>query len=157
VLDRIRFNNHTTVGAKIAEDICGRLRFSNEKISHIVSLVLEHHRFMHVREMRRSKLVRFLRDPHFDDHLALHRIDCLACHGMLDNYHFCKNELASLEPERLRPTPLINGHDLITLGYKPGPFFKQVLMAVEDAQIEARIKSRDDALFLAKQLFDETV
>lgn len=157
VLDRIRFNNHTTVGAKIAEDICRRLRFSNEQITHIVSLVLEHHRFMHVREMRRSKLVRFLRDPYFDDHLALHRVDCLACHGMLDNYHFCKNELASLEPERLRPKPLINGHDLITLGYKPGPFFKKVLATVEDAQIEEVIKNRDEALVLVKQLFGEMV
>ncbi len=157
VLDRIRFNNHTAVGAKIAEDVCRRLRFSNEQIEHIVSLVLDHHRFMHVREMRRSKLVRFLRDPYFNDHLALHRMDCLACHGMLDNYFFCKNELAGLEPERLRPIPLINGHDLITLGYKPGPFFKQVLAAIEDAQIEETIQNKDEALTMAKHLFDETV
>jgi len=89
--------------------------------------------------------------------LALHRVDCLACHGMLDNYNFCKNELDTLEPERLRPTPLINGHDLITLGYEPGPFFKEVLAVVEDAQIEEIVKSKDDALQLVKQWFDEKV
>lgn len=157
MLDRIRFNNHTKVGAEMAEVICRRLRFSGEQISHIVSLVAEHHRFMHVREMRRSKLVRFLRAPHFADHLALHRVDCLACHGLLDNYHFCENELENLEPERLRPVPLINGHDLINMGYQPGPFFKQVLTAIEDAQIEGDVIDREGALRMAKGLFDAPV
>lgn len=157
VSDRIRFNNHTHVGAQMTEAICRRLRFNTEQIKHIVSLVAEHHRFMHVREMRRSKLVRFLRDPYFDDHLALHRVDCLGCHGMLDNYHFCKHELAHLEPEKLRPPSLITGTDLIDLGYEPGPAFKHVLVAVEDAQIEGTIKGRDEALALAKVLFDRDV
>lgn len=153
VADRIRFNNHPHVGAEMAEAICHRLRFSSEQVSHIVSLVADHHRFMHVREMRRSKLVRFLRDPYFDDHLALHRVDCLSSHGMLDNYNFCKDELANLEPERLRPTPLLTGHDLIQMGYEPGPKFKDVLMAIEDAQIEGTISKPDEARALAKELF----
>ncbi|MBT3606491.1 MAG: CCA tRNA nucleotidyltransferase [Candidatus Latescibacteria bacterium] len=157
VVDRIRFNNHPKVGAEMADIICRRLRFSGEQISRIVSLVAEHHRFMHVRDMRHSKLVRFLRDPYFADHLALHRIDCLACHGFLDNYHFCKNELANLEPECLRPVPLINGHDLIGLGYQPGPFFKEVLVAIEDAQIEGLVADREEALRMVKGLFDEGV
>ena len=157
VLDRIRFNNHTVVGAQMAEVICRRLRFSTEQINHIVSLVAEHHRFMHVREMRRSKLVRFLRDPYFADHLALHRADCLACHGMLDNYDFCKAELENLAPEKLRPPSLINGSDLIELGYEPGPAFKIVLAAVEDAQIEGSVQKREDAIILAKHLFETAV
>jgi putative nucleotidyltransferase with HDIG domain len=157
ILDRIRFNNHPKVGAKMAEAICRRLRFSTEQILHIVSLVSEHHQFMHVREMRRSKLVRFLRDPYFDDHLALHHVDCMSSHGMLDNYHFCKNELENLEPERLRPLPLVTGHDLVALGYDPGPLFKEVLTAVEDAQLEGSVQKREDALVLAKHLFDASV
>jgi len=157
ILDRIRFNNHPKVGAKMAEAICRRLRFSTEQILHIVSLVSEHHQFMHVREMRRSKLVRFLRDPYFDDHLALHYVDCMSSHGMLDNYQFCKNELENLEPERLRPLPLVTGHDLVALGYDPGPLFKKVLTAVEDAQLEGSVQKREDALVLAKYLFDASV
>lgn len=156
-LDRIRFNNHTKVGAKMAEDICRRLRFSNEQITHIVALVADHHRFMHVKDMRRSKLVRFLRTPRFDDHLALHRVDCLACHGMLDNYYFCQEERENLKLEDLRPTPLLNGNDLIAMGYDPGPSFKHVLLAIEDAQLEGRVSNREEALDLAKHLFEAAV
>lgn len=152
VLDRIRFNNHPQVGAEIAEKICKRLRFSNDQTQRIVSLVADHHRFMHVQEMRRSKLVRFLRDPFFDDHLELHRVDCLSSHGYLDNYDFCKTELERLEPEVLRPEPFITGHDLIEMGYTPGPVFKQVLASVEDAQLDGSVQDRESALILARQL-----
>ena len=109
---------------------------------------------MHVQEMRSSTLKRFLRTDRFEDHLALHRIDCLSSHGELDNYAFCKAALENLEPEQIRPVPLINGRDLIAMGQKPGPAFKQVLRAVEDAQLEGRVTRRDEALRLAVQVFE---
>ncbi len=154
VRDRIRFNNHTKVGREMAEEICRRLRFSSEQTKHIVALVADHHKFMHVQEMRSSTLKRFLRTDRFEDHLALHRIDCLSSHGELDNYAFCKAALENLEPEQIRPVPLINGRDLIAMGKKPGPAFKQVLRAVEDAQLEGRVTQRDEALRLAAQVFE---
>ena len=154
VRDRIRFHNHTKVGREMAEEICRRLRFSSEQTKHIVALVADHHKFMHVQEMRSSTLKRFLRTDRFEDHLALHRIDCLSSHGELDNYAFCKAALENLEPEQIRPVPLINGRDLIAMGKKPGPAFKQVLRAVEDAQLEGRVTQRDEALRLAAQVFE---
>ena len=154
VRDRIRFNNHTKVGREMAEEICRRLRFSSEQTKHIVALVADHHKFMHVQEMRSSTLKRFLRMDRFEDHLELHRIDCLSSHGELDNYAFCKAALENLEPEQIRPVPLINGRDLIAMGQKPGPAFKQVLQAVEDAQLEGRVTRRDEALRLATQVFE---
>jgi poly(A) polymerase len=157
MLDRIRFNNHTRVGTEMADAICRRLRFSKEQTSHITSLVSEHHRFMHVREMRTSKLVRFLRDPFFSDHLALHRVDCLSSHGMLDNYWFCREQLGQLGPEKLRPVPLVTGHDLIALGYGPGPSFKGVLAAIEDAQIDGSVADESQAIALAKRLLAQSV
>ncbi|MCY3681766.1 MAG: CCA tRNA nucleotidyltransferase [Gemmatimonadetes bacterium] len=154
VRDRIRFHNHTKVGREMAEEICRRLRFSSEKIKHIAALVADHHKFMHVQEMRSSTLKRFLRTDRFEDHLELHRIDCLSSHGALDNYEFCKVALENLEPEQIRPVPLINGRDLIAMGQKPGPAFKQVLRAVEDAQLEGRVTHRDEAMRLAAQVFE---
>ena len=154
VRDRIRFHNHTKVGREMAEEICRRLRFSSEQTKHIAALVADHHKFMHVQEMRPSKLKRFLRTDRFEDHLELHRVDCLSCHGELDNYAFCKAALENLEPEQIRPDPLINGHDLIAMGKKPGPAFKEVLRAVEDAQLEGRVTQRDEALRLAAQVFE---
>ena len=154
VRDRIRFHNHTKVGREMAEEICRRLRFSSEQTKHIVALVADHHKFMHVQEMRSSTLKRFLRTDRFEDHLALHWVDCLSSHGELDNYAFCKAALENLEPEQIRPVPLINGRDLIAMGQKPGPAFKQVLRAVEDAQLEGRVTRRDEALRLAAQVFE---
>ncbi len=154
VRDRIRFHNHTKVGREMAEEICRRLRFSSEQTKHIAALVADHHKFMHVREMRPSTLKRFLRTDRFEDHLALHRVDCLSSHGELDNYEFCKTALETLEPEQIRPVPLINGRDLIAMGQKPGPAFKLVLRAVEDAQLEGRVTRRDEALALAVQVFE---
>ena len=154
VRDRIRFHNHTKVGREMAEEICRRLRFSSEQTKHIAALVADHHKFMHVQEMRPSRLKRFLRTDRFEDHLELHRVDCMSCHGELDNYAFCKAALENLEPEQIRPDPLINGRDLIAMGYIPGPAFKQVLRAVEDAQLEGRVTRRDEALRLAAQVFE---
>ncbi len=153
VADRIRFHNHTRLGAKLAGAICRRLRFSSDQSRHIVRLVADHHRFMHVRQMRSSTLKRFLRTERFEDHLELHRLDCLASHGNLENYTFCRQALETLDPEEIRPVPLITGHDLIRLGYLPGPAFKQVLSRVEDAQLEGTVADREGALALARETF----
>ena len=154
VRDRIRFHNHTKVGREMTEEICRRLRFSSEQTKYIAALVADHHKFVHVQEMRPSRLKRFLRTDRFEDHLMLHRIDCLSSHGELDNYTFCKTALETLEPEQIRPVPLINGRDLIAMGKNPGPAFKKVLRAVEDAQLEGRVTQREEALKLAAQVFE---
>lgn len=152
--DRIRFDNHAGVGAQMTDEICGRLRFSGEATRHIVRLVADHHRFMHVRQMRASRLKRFLRLDRFDEHLELHRMDCLSSHRNLENYHFCRQALETLQPEEIRPEPLITGRDLIELGYTPGPAFKTVLRAVEDGQLDGRVRDRESALLVARGVFE---
>ena len=153
--DRIRFNNHTRVGAEMTAEICQRLKFSSEQISHISQLVSEHHQFMHVKQMRASRLKRFLRMDRFPDHLELHRLDCLSSHGDLDNYDFCKTALDGLEPDEIRPEPLLSGADLISMGYTPGPAFKIVLRRLEDAQLDNVVLHRNDAIEMAKIYFSE--
>jgi len=86
----------------------------------------------------------------------MHRADCLASHGMLDNWEFCKKKLEEFGEEEIRPKPLITGHDLIRRGYKPGPLFKKILTAVEDAQLDNKIKSKTAALALVKKKFPPT-
>jgi poly(A) polymerase len=83
----------------------------------------------------------------------LHRIDCLSSHGQLDSYEYSREQLRSLPPEAIRPTPLITGRDLIEVGYEPGPRFKEILSAVEDAQLEGRIATHDAALELLAREF----
>jgi len=143
--DRIRFNNHVEVGVRMAEAICRRFRFSNEEIEQIASLVANHMKFGAVEEMKRATLKRFVRQPHFDEHLALHRLDCLSSHRNLDSYEFVQRFLAETPPEQVRPERLLGGDDLQSMGYRPGPQFAEILRAVEDAQLEGVLKSRREA------------
>jgi poly(A) polymerase len=150
--DRIRFDGHVEVGVKMAEEICRRLRFSNEETQQILALVDNHMRFGSVMQMKESTLKKFLRMPAFEEHLELHRVDCQSSHGDLTSYQFVKEKLAAIPPERMRPAPLLTGDDLIAAGYAPGARFKEILSAVEDGQLENRLRSKDDAQqFVARE------
>ena len=137
----------------MAEEICHRLRFSNDDTQQIVELVHNHMRFADIERMKQSTLKKFLRLPAFDEHLELHRIDCLSSHGQLDAYEYTREQMRSMPPEAIRPTPLITGRDLIEAGYEPGPRFKEVLTAVEDAQLEGRLASREAAMDYVRREF----
>ena len=151
--ERIRFHGHDAVGAEMAAAICGRLRMSNEARRLICTLVADHMRISHVRLMRPSTLARLLREPHFPELLQLHRADCLASHGKLDLYEFCQEQLAALKGEHLRPPALLTGADLIALGFAPGPLFREILTAVEDAQLEGQLDSYRSALRFVQRKF----
>ena len=151
--DRIRFDGHVEVGVRMAHEICRRLNFSNDDTEQIEALVANHMRFAHVERMKDSTLKRFLRLPKFDEHMELHRIDCLSSHRDLSLYDFVGEKLRTTPPEEIRPAPLISGRDLIELGYEPGPRFKEILSAVEDAQLEGKLHSREDAVGLVQQEF----
>src|SRR5579872_4929558 len=144
--DRIRFDGHVDVGVKMAEEICERLRFSNDDTRQILALVDNHMRFAHVQQMKESTFKRFVRIPSFDEHLELHRMDCLSSHGDLTSYNFTREKIASMPQAAMRPAPLITGDDLIASGYRPGPQFKKILSAVEDRQLEGSLHSRDEAM-----------
>ena len=151
--DRIRFNGHVEVGVRIAETILERLRFSNEDTAQIVALVKNHMRFGDILHMRQSTLKRFLRLPQFDEHLALHRMDCLSAHGDLRLYDFAKQQYESAPTETIAPKLLLTGNDLIAAGYRPSPKFKSMLEAAEDAQLEGEITTSEQALSLIRRHF----
>jgi poly(A) polymerase len=151
--DRIRFDDHVEVGVKMAEDICRRLRFSNDDTAQILALVDNHMRFGHATRMKESTLKKFMRMPGFDEHLALHRADCLASHRNLSTYEFIERKRAEIPPETMRPSRLVTGEDLIAAGHVPGPKFREILSAVEDAQLEGRLLSREAALEFVRTEF----
>ena len=151
--DRIRFDGHVDVGVKIAQGICRRLRFSNDDTERILALVENHMRFADAMKMKESTLKKFMRLRDFDEHMALHRADCLASHRNLTTYEFIRQKRAEIPPEKMRPAPLVTGNDLIAAGHVPGPRFKEILSAVEDAQLEGRLLSRDAALEFVRREF----
>ena len=125
--DRIRFDGHVEVGVAMAAEICRRFRFSNEETRQILALVENHMRFMDAARMKASTLKRFFRLERFEEHLALHRMDCLAGSGNLEHWEFVRERLQAMPEETVRPRPLITGRELIAAGYKPGAGFKEML------------------------------
>ncbi len=147
----IHFYGHARKGEEIAGEILLRLRFSRSDMETIVSLIQNHMHFMNVMEMRPNRLKRFLRMPEFELHLELHRLDCLASHGSLETYEFCREKLSEISHEELRPPRLITGEDLKALGLPPGPLFSNILDQVEDAQLDGELKTREDAIEFVKK------
>jgi len=151
--ERVRFDQHVEVGVRMAEEICRRLRFSNDDTEQIAALVANHLRFKDVFQMGPSTLKRFVRLRRFEQHLELHRLDCLASHRILDAYEFVRRFLAETPPEQVRPERLVTGDDLKQLGFSPGPVFREILRSVEDAQLDGRLNSRAEALAFVRENF----
>ncbi len=151
--DRVRFDGHVEVGVAMGEEICRRFRFSNEETRQIVALIENHMRFAMADRMKKSTLKRFFRLEGFEEHLALHRMDCMAASGNLDHWEFVRERWQAMPEETLRPKPLLTGRELIAAGYKPGAGFKEMLRAVEDAQLEGMIGTEDEAMRLVRERF----
>jgi putative nucleotidyltransferase with HDIG domain len=155
IAERIRFDGHAEVGAAMAKQLLIRLRFSTEDIEQITALVANHMKFKDVKQMRLSTLKRFLRLAHFTEHLELHRLDCLASHGHMDAYNFVRAKLAELSEEEMRPPRLVTGDDLLREGYTPGRRLGNALAAIETAQLEGEIVTREQALSRARSLLNQ--
>jgi len=143
---RIRFNGHAELGATMAESILRRLKFPNEVIESVVESVANHMIFKDVPKMRVSKLKRFMARPNFEHEMELHRVDCLGCHGKLDNYDFLRAKQEEFASEPLIPERLVTGEDLIALGWRPGPALGALLTEIQTQQLEGSITTREEAL-----------
>ena len=144
--DRIRFDGHVDVGVAIGREILGRLRFSNDDTEQILALVEHHMKFKDVKRMRPATLKRFARLPHFEEHLALHRLDCLASHRNLEAYEFVESFVRLTPPEVVRPAKLVTGEDVLRLGYVAGPLIGKILAEVEEAQLNGELASKEEAI-----------
>jgi poly(A) polymerase len=149
--DRIRFDGHVDAGVRIAQEICRRLRFANYEAEQILALIANHMRFADVRKMKESTLKRFFRLQDFPEHLALHRLDCVASHGSLELYDFARHHFETLPQEQVRPRLLLTGQNLIEAGYHPGPHFSEILAFAEDAQLEGKVQTPDQAMALIQE------
>jgi poly(A) polymerase len=134
----------------MAEEICRCLRFSNEDTEQIAALVANHLKFKDVPQMKPATLKRFVRLNRFDEHLELHRLDCLSSHRNLENYEFVLRFLVETPAEEMRPPRLVTGDDLIALGLRPGPLFKEVLGLIEEAQLDGSIRTKAEAIELVR-------
>ncbi len=149
--NRISNHGHDEVGAKMVFDIMTRLKFSNDEIDYVVSLVSNHMKHQVVMDMKKSTLKRFMAQPYFEDLLKLNFADVSAASGNLSTIEFLKNQKFEWKPEEIKPKAFINGDDLIAMGLKPGPKFKELLTMIMDAQLEGSIQNREQALKLVER------
>jgi poly(A) polymerase len=149
---RIRFNEHESVGAGMAERIMTGLRYDNKTIQTVRELVQHHMQFKDVPHMRPSTLKRMMARPTFALELELHRIDCASSHGDLKHHEFLKQQLETMSAEEIDPPRLITGDDLLAMGLPPGKRVGGILDAVRVAQLEGTVQTRAGALELARAL-----
>ena len=146
VRDRIRFPKHQTVGAKLARDVCDRLRFPGHVRDRIAACVENHMIFLDAGRMRESTIKRLINRPTFEDELELHRLDCLASDLDLSAWEYLVRKREEYSREEISPAPLITGRDLLSCGYPEGRLIGEILIAVEEMQLEDRLKSREEVL-----------
>lgn len=138
--------------AAVATSVADRLRLSNAEKKRIVWLTRHHADLRNAREMRLAELKRLLSHEAARELLDLHRADALAMGQSDDHVRFCEEHLSHWTPQDLNPEPLLTGHDLAKLGVPRGPLYGKILKAVRDAQLDERIRTRDEALALARRL-----
>ena len=150
---RITFYGHCEQGAEMAVEVCQRLRRSRETWERVAFLVRDHLRLLNAPAMRLSTLKRFLAADGIDELLALARLDALASNKDLTYYEFCTQKLAELGADKIKPAPLVRGHDLLEMGFVPGPQFSRILAAVSEAQLDGTLATHDQALAWVREQF----
>ncbi|MFA6929901.1 MAG: CCA tRNA nucleotidyltransferase [Lentisphaeria bacterium] len=155
-VDRIRFNGHDCLGAELAKEILLGLKLPKNLIDGVHTLVRQHMSLTSFPMMREANRRRKLQETHFPLLLELHRLDSLGSHKILSLH---KDILQAWQTEQSRPIPpqpLLNGKDLLQLGYQPGPIFSSILKAVQDATLENTVKTREEALKWINEHFPKT-
>ncbi len=150
---RITFYGHSEKGAEMAVEILKRLKRSRAVWEHVAGLARKHLHHTQAPKMRLSTLKRFLGQPGIEELLELTRIDALSANGDLQYYDFCRRKLAELKEEEIHPEPLLTGRDLTAMGFSPGPLFKVMLAAIEEAQLEGEIATKQQAIEWIKRRY----
>ena len=137
----------------MAEEILRRLRYPNQTIDDVSFMVSRHMKFMHVKDMRISKLKRFMSAETFDLETELHRVDCDSSNGFRDNYDFVREKKVEFAKSPLIPAPLLTGHDLMTdFDISRGPEVGKILRAVQTEQLEGKLTDKASAYQFIKDI-----
>ncbi len=170
--NEIHFYSHEEVGAKLSEDILRRLKFPSYTIDSVKWLVANHMRTHEFPNMRKSKQIRLVQEPHFSDLLELLRADMMGSvvfRGIpadLDVLNYIDNFIVEHEEEikkthtLITKERLITGFDIIDMGLSPkkqGKLIGKILEIIDDEILESKIKTREEALERALELVNSSL
>lgn len=148
---KMTYYGHTDQGAEMAAEMMRRMRRSRAVQDRVAYLVRDHLRLCMAPRMRPATLKRMITEDGFDELMQLAMLDALASSSYLGFYHLCRRALAQMGAVEARPPRLIGGHDLIALGFSPGPAFKKILREVEDLHLDGAIATREEALAFVRE------
>ncbi|MBP7276311.1 MAG: HD domain-containing protein, partial [Kiritimatiellae bacterium] len=134
--ERIQFHGHPEHGARMAESICRRLKFSNDDRETIVRCVAEHMRFCSAAQMRKSTLLQWAAKPWMDTLLEVHRLDRSAGGRNMDAYELVRRARDELRGLSGLPPRKVDGRALMREGVPAGPAMKQPLEEIYRIQLE---------------------
>lgn len=157
---KITFYQHEHVGAEMADEILKRLKFSVEERQQITVIVSRHMKFMNSHEWKNSTLRRFLAAKTIEHDLNVHFADCQSCHGFLNAWKYIGETLSHFKTDEVKspvPESLIGGRDLIALGCRPSPKFKQFLDELIDRQMDGSITQQTEAFEFAREFFSDEI
>jgi poly(A) polymerase len=152
--ERIRFDGHDRIGEILGKDILTRLRFPTKLIKSIVGCVGNHINLLNAPKMKEATLKRLMMKDTFEYELELHRIDSLASHGDLALWKFLKQRYREFGDEPVKPRPLLNGHELMEMGFLQGPVIGRIQKELVDMQLENRITTKAQARSWVRKSFE---
>ncbi len=129
---------------KAAMKECKKLRFSNDHLKH-VRFLLEKRGVLLDAEMAVSKLKLLMHEPYFWDLLIFQKAIQEAKGQSDQSLKQIKKRAAAIAPKDIRPVPLLNGHELMSLGAAPGPMVGQLGQEMYIAQLENQLKTKQQA------------
>jgi CRISPR/Cas system-associated endonuclease Cas3-HD len=160
---RVHFYTHESYSCRRAEGIMERLRFSNHLRDRVLHLV-QHHMRIHnlpggTGEGALKRLINQMGEE--TPLLVLHTLaDKEASRGILSveidqvvEGHCLRILGWYREKDIVHPPPLINGDDVMALGYSPGPQVGRILDFIRQKQVEGEIKNREEALEVLRESF----
>lgn len=147
-----KFYFHADVGAKIANKILKRLDFSKKNIEKITHIVKNHMKFAEITRMREGKVKKIMSLETFPIELELHRLDCMSSNGITENFIHLLDLTIKQKCNNKLPDPLINGHDLLDIGFIKGPIIGKILDIVRENQLDNILKTKEEAINFVKKL-----
>ncbi|PIR55447.1 phosphohydrolase [Candidatus Peregrinibacteria bacterium CG10_big_fil_rev_8_21_14_0_10_36_19] len=153
--ERIRYDNHASVGANTAKNILQRLKFPKKSIERIVWLIEHHMMIVQLLEMPEGRRRHWFLNPGFEELLEVYRADSMGIVPLnLDLYHQLKklyhHEIAEL---KLMPKQIITGEEVMEIsGLKPGEKVGEILEQIREKQLSGEVKTPEDAKEFLKNI-----
>ena len=130
--------------ARFALERCVILMLSRDQNKHIKFLLNNRGKLLD-KDMSLADLKTIRAEPYFDDLFALQEAMQKAKGRSTSSLDALKKRIDEMGDIELKPKPLLNGHELIDMGARPGPALGQLAQEMYIAQLEGKLKTAEQA------------